>query len=69
MSSMTNAYITGVGAYLPGEPVDNEQLAAWFGDGTRREAAVRGRVASEYQCSAALLVGMSRGADVRGRLR
>ena len=41
---MTDAYITGVGAYLPGEPVDNEELAARFGDGTRRDAAVRGRV-------------------------
>ncbi|HTJ67759.1 MAG TPA: iron-containing redox enzyme family protein [Actinospica sp.] len=41
---MTEAYITGVGAYLPGEPVDNEELAARFGDGTRRDAAVRGRV-------------------------
>lgn len=41
---MTNAYITGVGAYLPGEPVDNEQLAARYGDGTTRDAAVRGRV-------------------------
>jgi 3-oxoacyl-[acyl-carrier-protein] synthase III len=30
---MTQAYITGVGAYLPGDPVDNEQLAAQFGDG------------------------------------
>jgi len=41
---MTDAYITGVGAYLPGEPVDNEQLAARFGDGTARDAAVRRRV-------------------------
>ena len=44
MKGMTDAYITGVGAYLPGEPVDNEELAARFGDGTRRDAAVRGRV-------------------------
>lgn len=41
---MTDAYITGVGAYLPGEPVDNEELAVRFGDGTRRDAALRGRV-------------------------
>jgi 3-oxoacyl-[acyl-carrier-protein] synthase-3 len=41
---MTDVYITGVGAYLPGEPVDNEQLSARFGDGTRRDAAVRGRI-------------------------
>lgn len=41
---MTDAYITGIGAYLPGEPVDNEELASRFGDGTRRDAAVRGRV-------------------------
>ena len=44
MRGMTDAYITGVGAYLPGDPVDNEELAARFGDGTRRDAAVRGRV-------------------------
>ena len=41
---MTDAYITGVGAYLPGEPIGNEQLAARFGGGTRRDAAVRGRI-------------------------
>ncbi len=41
---MTDAFITGVGAYLPGEPVDNEQLAARFGDGTARDAAMRRRV-------------------------
>jgi 3-oxoacyl-[acyl-carrier-protein] synthase-3 len=41
---MTQAYITGTGAYLPGEPVDNQQLAARFGDGTRRDAALRRRV-------------------------
>ena len=41
---MTDAYITGIGAYLPGEPVDNEELAARFGDGTRRDAALRRRV-------------------------
>lgn len=40
---MTQAYITGVGAYLPGDPIDNEQLADQFGDGTRREAALRRR--------------------------
>jgi 3-oxoacyl-[acyl-carrier-protein] synthase III len=41
MNLMTQAYITGVGAYLPGDPVDNEQLAARFGDGTTRGAALR----------------------------
>ena len=41
--AMTEAYITGVGAYLPGDPIDNEQLAARFGDGTARGAALRGR--------------------------
>src|SRR5580658_998255 len=40
---MTQAYITGVGAYLPGQPVDNEQLAARFGDGTSRGEALRRR--------------------------
>ena len=43
MGFMTEAYITGVGAYLPGDPVDNEQLAARFGDGTARDAALRHR--------------------------
>src|SRR6516162_9066026 len=43
MSLMTEAYITGVGAYLPGDPIDNEQLAARFGDGTARDAALRKR--------------------------
>jgi 3-oxoacyl-[acyl-carrier-protein] synthase-3 len=41
---MTEAYITGVGAYLPGEPVDNDQLAARFGDGSTRGTALRRRV-------------------------
>lgn len=41
---MTQAYITGVGAYLPGEPVDNEQLMARLGDGSERTAAVGKRV-------------------------
>ncbi len=40
---MTQAFITGVGAYLPGDPVDNEQLAARFGDGTDRGAVLRER--------------------------
>jgi 3-oxoacyl-[acyl-carrier-protein] synthase-3 len=44
MGLMTEAYITGVGAYLPGEPVDNDQLAARFGDGSARGAALRRRV-------------------------
>jgi len=33
MNLMTEAYITGVGAYLPGDPVGHEQPAARFGDG------------------------------------
>jgi 3-oxoacyl-[acyl-carrier-protein] synthase III len=41
MESMTEAYITGVGAYLPGDPIDNQQLAEQFGDGTARDAALR----------------------------
>ena len=43
MNVMTEAYITGVGAYLPGDPVDNQQLADRFGDGTARGAALRER--------------------------
>lgn len=40
---MTHAYITGVGAYLPGDPVDNERLAARFRDGSMPGAALRSR--------------------------
>ena len=40
---MTQAYITGVGAYLPGDPIDNQQLADRFGDGTARADALRRR--------------------------
>ena len=43
MGFMTEAYITGAGAYLPGDPIDNAQLAARFGDGTARDAALRHR--------------------------
>ena len=38
MGRMAEAYITGVGAYLPGEPVDNEQLMTRLTDGTTRSA-------------------------------
>jgi 3-oxoacyl-[acyl-carrier-protein] synthase-3 len=41
MNLMTEAYITGVGAYLPGDPVGNTELAARFGDGGPRGAARR----------------------------
>jgi 3-oxoacyl-[acyl-carrier-protein] synthase III len=40
---MTQAFITGVGAYLPGDPVNNEQLEERFADSTPREAALRRR--------------------------
>src|SRR6202011_2223413 len=43
MDLMTEAYITGVGAYLPGDPVDNTELAARFGDGSPRGTALRRR--------------------------
>ena len=43
MNLMTEAYITGVGAYLPGDPVGNTELAARFGDGSPRGAALRRR--------------------------
>jgi 3-oxoacyl-[acyl-carrier-protein] synthase-3 len=43
MNLMTQAYITGVGAYLPGDPVDNQELADRFGDGTARGTALRER--------------------------
>ncbi len=38
MGRMAEAYITGIGAYLPGEPVDNEQLMTRLTDGTTRSA-------------------------------
>jgi 3-oxoacyl-[acyl-carrier-protein] synthase III len=44
MADMTQAYITGTGAFLPGEPVGNAELAARFGDGTTRDTVVRDRV-------------------------
>jgi 3-oxoacyl-[acyl-carrier-protein] synthase III len=34
MNVMNEAYITGTGAFLPGDPVDNEQLAVRFGADT-----------------------------------
>lgn len=43
MYAMNEAYITGVGSYLPGDPVDNEQLAARFGADTPRQTALRHR--------------------------
>ena len=43
MNVMNDAYITATGAFLPGDPVNNEQLAARFGAGTRRSAALRSR--------------------------
>ena len=38
MNVMNEAYITGTGAFLPGDPVDNEQLATRFAAGTPRAA-------------------------------
>ncbi len=38
MNVMNEAYITGTGAFLPGDPVDNEQLAARFAAGAPRAA-------------------------------
>jgi 3-oxoacyl-[acyl-carrier-protein] synthase-3 len=43
MNVMNEAYITGTGAFLPGDPVDNEQLAARFGADTPRSAELRSR--------------------------
>jgi len=40
---MTEAYITGTGAFLPGDPVSIDQQAARFSDGTRRGEALRRR--------------------------
>jgi 3-oxoacyl-[acyl-carrier-protein] synthase III len=43
MNGMNDAYITGTGAFLPGDPVDNQQLAARYGADSRRSAALRRR--------------------------
>jgi 3-oxoacyl-[acyl-carrier-protein] synthase-3 len=44
MNVMNEAYITGTGAFLPGDPIDNEQLAARFGGGhDALAAALRSR--------------------------
>jgi 3-oxoacyl-[acyl-carrier-protein] synthase-3 len=43
MSVMNEAYITGTGAFLPGDPVDNEQLAARFGADTPHAAELLSR--------------------------
>ncbi len=43
MAVMNEAYITGVGAYLPGDPVGNEELAGRFGPEIPRGAALRRR--------------------------
>jgi len=43
MAVMNEAYITGVGAYLPGDPVSNDELAGRFGPETPRGAALRRR--------------------------
>src|ERR1700761_7008740 len=40
MKGMNEAYITGTGAFLPGDPVTNEQLAARAGADTPRAAAL-----------------------------
>ena len=43
MNVMNEVYITGTGAFLPGDPVDNQQLAARFGADTPRAAEMLGR--------------------------
>ena len=43
MNAMNEVYISGTGAFLPGDPVDNEQLAARFGADTPAVARLRSR--------------------------
>jgi 3-oxoacyl-[acyl-carrier-protein] synthase-3 len=43
MAGMNDAYITGTGAYLPGDPVDNDELKARFGELAPPEARLRDR--------------------------
>jgi 3-oxoacyl-[acyl-carrier-protein] synthase III len=43
MRVMNEAYITGTGAFLPGDPVDNEQLAARFAADTPRAVKLLSR--------------------------
>jgi 3-oxoacyl-[acyl-carrier-protein] synthase-3 len=52
MNDMNEAYITGVGAYLPGDPIDNSQLAARFGPDTPRGAQLRERTLAANGISA-----------------
>jgi 3-oxoacyl-[acyl-carrier-protein] synthase-3 len=40
---MNDAYITGTGSYLPGNPVDNEELRAMFSELSPRDARLRDR--------------------------
>ena len=61
MNLMTEAYITGVGAYLPGDPVGNTELAARFGDGSPRGAAPPGARGERDQDTA--LCGERQGDD------
>src|SRR5262249_42309055 len=43
MNVMNEAYITATGAFLPGDPVDNEQLAARLGADTPHPAQLPSR--------------------------
>src|SRR5215469_15952194 len=43
MNGMNEVYITGTGAFLPGDPVDNEQLATRFAADTPQTARLRSR--------------------------
>src|SRR5215469_5663537 len=43
MNAMNEFYITGTGAFLPGDPVDNEQLATRFAADTPQTARLRSR--------------------------
>ena len=43
MRVMNEAYITGTGAFLPGDPVDNEQLSARFAADTPRAVKLLSR--------------------------
>ena len=44
MGSMATAYLTGFGAYLPGDPVDNDGIAARLGGDDPVTERIRRRV-------------------------
>ena len=55
MRVMNEACITGAGAFLPGDPVDNEQLSARFAPDTPRAVKLLSRLRQDMSARPALL--------------